>query len=152
MENDDRQIKKLKADIKLKEQFLKQTIKNAMYQQKFRTKRTEAMKKLASLNPENAEILAVKNEPGRPRFKQEDKLMEAIVDLVLLKSAADDRRRTEMIRTYRTLDDLHVVIADEGFEISKSGLYLRLLPRNSTTTEGKRHVLTAPVSLNNMSN
>ncbi|XP_062556883.1 uncharacterized protein LOC134221713 [Armigeres subalbatus] len=74
-------------------------------------------------------------------------ILEAIVDLVLLKSAADAKRRTEMIRTYRTLDDLHGAIVDLGFSISRSGLYLRLLPKNSSTTEGKRHIRTVPVKL-----
>ena len=34
-----------------------------------------------------------------------------------------------------------------GFRISRSGLYLRLLPRRSDTQEGKRHVNTVPVKL-----
>lgn len=34
-----------------------------------------------------------------------------------------------------------------GFNISRSGLYIRLLPRNCSTAEGKRHVKTVPVKL-----
>jgi len=34
-----------------------------------------------------------------------------------------------------------------GFRISRSGLYVRLLPRRSDTQEGKRHVNTVPVKL-----
>ncbi|XP_055631795.1 uncharacterized protein LOC129771787 [Toxorhynchites rutilus septentrionalis] len=137
LSDDDQKMKEFKADIKVREHLLKQTKKNAEYQKKFRTKRTDAIKKLTALNPENAHILAVKNEPERPRFEQEDKLLETIVDLVLLKSAADERRRMEMIRTYRSLDDLHAVVIEQGFEISRTGLYLRLLPRNCTTTKAR---------------
>lgn len=32
-------------------------------------------------------------------------------------------------------------------QIKKSAAYLRLMPRNSTTLEGKRHVTTVPVKL-----
>ena len=35
----------------------------------------------------------------------------------------------------------------EGYSLKKSSVYLRLLPRNSITKEGKRHVTTAPVKL-----
>lgn len=34
-----------------------------------------------------------------------------------------------------------------GFKISKSATYLRLLPRNSRTIEGRKHVETVPVRL-----
>jgi len=34
-----------------------------------------------------------------------------------------------------------------GYNISRSALYLRLLPRNCATTEGKRHTKTVPVKL-----
>lgn len=146
LENDEQKIKKIKAEIKNKEQTLKTAKRNTEYQKKFRTKRNDAFKKLVSLNADNAQLLAVHEQPGRPRFEHEDKLLEAIIDLVVLKSAADERRRTEMIRTYRTLDELHDAVCAEGFDISRSGLYLRLLPRNSTSIEGKKHVTTVPVS------
>ncbi len=62
-------------------------------------------------------------------------------------SQADERRRSQMIRTCRTLDDLHSAVTDAGFTLSRSATYLRLLPRNSKTLEGKRHVKTAPAKL-----
>ena len=34
-----------------------------------------------------------------------------------------------------------------GYTISRSGVYLRLLPKRSTTNEGKRHIVTVPVKL-----
>ncbi|KAL4705431.1 hypothetical protein ACJJTC_002189 [Scirpophaga incertulas] len=52
-----------------------------------------------------------------------------------------------MVRSCRTLDDLHQALLKEGFELSRSATYLRLLPRDSRTNEGKKHVKTAPVKL-----
>jgi hypothetical protein len=53
-----------------------------------------------------------------------------------------------MIRTIKTLDDLHNCLQTElGISLSRSALYLQLLPRDSTTTEGKRCVTTALVKL-----
>lgn len=142
----DREIKKLKLDLKAKEQALLSAKKNAEYQRKFRENRAKTIKDLLGSNSTSSKVLTLRDEPGRPTFKENDKLMETIVDLVLLKTAADSRRRTEMLRAYRTLDDLHEAVTEKGFNISRSGLYIRLLPRNSTTLEGKRHVPTVPVS------
>ena len=52
-----------------------------------------------------------------------------------------------MFRTVKTLDDLHAAIKGLGYQISRSGLYLRLLPRDATTIHGKKHVKTVPVRL-----
>ena len=45
----------------------------------------------------------------------------------------------------KTLDDLTVSLPAEGFDSSRSGFYLRLLPRNVRTIE--RYVNVAPVKL-----
>ena len=39
-----------------------------------------------------------------------------------------------------------------GFQLSRSALYLRLIPRRSDTREGKHHATTAPVKLCRASN
>ena len=52
-----------------------------------------------------------------------------------------------MIRTVKTLDQLTEALNREGFELKRSSVYLHLLPQNHRTTEGKRHVTTAPVKL-----
>ena len=51
---------------------------------------------------------------------------------------ADGRRRSEVIRTVRTLGDLQKAVESEGFKISKTGLYYQLLPRDASTIEGKQ--------------
>lgn len=66
--------------------------------------------------------------------------------MAIFRGAVDDRR-TELIRSCKTLDELTDVLKVMGIGISRSALYLRLLPRYSNSREGKRHVKTVPVKL-----
>lgn len=67
-------------------------------------------------------------------------------------SHADERRRTETLRTITTLTDLQKELEFCGYEISKTALYHRLLPRRQNTLQGKRHTRTVPVKLSKPSN
>jgi len=58
-------------------------------------------------------------------------------------SASHDKRQSDMYRSAKTLDQLKI----DRFAISRSGLYLRLQPRRSSSLEGKRYVKTVPVKL-----
>jgi len=60
-----------------------------------------------------------------------------IVDIATYDSAADDRRRTENLRSVKTLDKLTESLVSAGYKISRSGVYLRLLPRRADMQEGK---------------
>ena len=51
------------------------------------------------------------------------------------------RTRSEVIRTIKTLGQLTVALRTEGFNLQHS-VYLRLIPRNQSTYEGKQHVKT----------
>lgn len=51
------------------------------------------------------------------------------------------------LRQVKTLDDLHKALHSLGYMVSRSGLYLRLLPRCQTTVQGKKHVNSLPVKL-----
>ena len=50
------------------------------------------------------------------------------------------------------MKDLTDTLNTLGFKISRSGTYLRLLPRSYSTSEGKRHVETVPVKLRKAQN
>ena len=52
-----------------------------------------------------------------------------------------------LIRTVKILDQLTEALNREGYSLKRSSVYLRLLPRNSITKEGKRHVTSFPVKL-----
>ena len=62
-------------------------------------------------------------------------------------ASADDRRRCEGLRSCKTLQKLHKKLVELGYQVSKSAAYYRCLPRDATTIEGKRHVITVPVKL-----
>ena len=51
------------------------------------------------------------------------------------------------MRSVKTLDELSEALVSCGYNISRSGVYLRLLHRRSDTQEAKRHVNTVPVKL-----
>ena len=72
---------------------------------------------------------------------------EAICRIAIPGSAAHERRRNEVIRTVKSLDQLTEALHQEGYDLKRSSVYLHLLPKNSRTIEGKRHVYTAPVKL-----
>ena len=46
-----------------------------------------------------------------------------------------------------SLDELTKQLNDDGFNIHSGGVYLRLIPRRSSSLEGKRHVTTVPIKL-----
>ena len=52
-----------------------------------------------------------------------------------------------MFRSVKSTDQLHSALDDLGYRLSKTALYYRLLPKNSRSSEGKRHVKTVPVRL-----
>ena len=74
-------------------------------------------------------------------------MIEVICRIVIRGSAAHKRRRNEMVRTVKSLDQLTETLNHEGFDLKRSTIYLHLLPKNSRTIEGKRHIRTAPVKL-----
>ena len=47
----------------------------------------------------------------------------------------------------KTLDDLTEAVHQLGYMVSRSALYLRLLPRSQSSIQGKKHVKTLPVKL-----
>ena len=47
----------------------------------------------------------------------------------------------------KSLDQLTEALNHEDYDLKHSKIYLHLLPKNSRTIEGKRHIRTAPVKL-----
>jgi hypothetical protein len=61
------------------------------------------------------------------------------------RSASHERTESDVYRNIKTLDELTEQLKLEGFEISRKGVCLRLLPRRSSSFEGQRHVSTISV-------
>ena len=80
-----------------------------------------------------------------PNFRLEvdqPAILSTMVDVVQGTCAADDRRRTPMLRTIITMDNMHAELLRQGIEMSRSAAYLRVIPRRGDSIEGRRHVQT----------
>ncbi|KAL1381516.1 hypothetical protein pipiens_013407 [Culex pipiens pipiens] len=100
-----------------------------------------------------SKFLSVRSNIGRPRLEeQQTDLLKAICDIAIYGSAAQDKRQFEAIRSIHTLDELKDALFHQGFKLSRSATYLRLLPRRSNTAEGGRHVNPVPVKLQKATN
>ena len=130
---------------RLKKQ-LKETIQNAARQKKLRDERK---RKLGNIDETIRQKLMGKatSELGRPEKCDKPEFIKAISRIALSVSAAHKRRRNEVIRTVKTLDQLTEPLNREGFELKRSSVYLHLLPKNHRTIEGKRYMSTAPLQL-----
>ena len=150
--SNDREIEKKKIKAVKEIQELKKKLKKLETDRKamikLRANRKEVEEKLKMDNPELAKALKLRDCVGRPRVECDQPLMgETLLRIAMIGSAASDKRRDEILRSVKTLDDLKKALHDMGFSVSRSALYLRLQPRNQTTLEGKRHVNTVPVKL-----
>ena len=150
--SNDREIEKKKIKAVKEIQELKKKLRKLETDRKsmlkLRANRKEVEEKLKMENPELAKALKMRDCVGRPRVECDQPLMgETLLRIAMIGSAASDKRRDEILRSVKTLDDLKKALHDMGFSVSRSALYLRLQPRNQTTLEGKRHVNTVPVKL-----
>ena len=67
-------------------------------------------------------------------------------------AGADSSRRTDVLNSCKTLDDLHAAFRKVDYFLSRQALYLRLIPRRADSQKGKRHVRTVPVKLRKAKN
>jgi hypothetical protein len=73
--------------------------------------------------------------------------LKTFVDIAMHGSASHERRQSDVYKSIKTLDEQAEDLKLKGFVVSRSGLYLRLLPKRSSSLEGQRHVSTVPVKL-----
>ena len=97
-------------------------------------KKKKKMDALCSKFPEIKAQLSQKT-VGRPSIvSQQPELLKAIVEIGTFSSGAEERRRDERLNTCQMLDELTEELKRRGYAISRSGMYLHLLPRDTTTT------------------
>ena len=133
-----------------KEKNVKRLQRKAEWQKQNRIKVKDTLKKLTEKSEENAKALKfmTRDTPGRPRIETDQpQLFSTILDIVQASSSADEKRRSETIRSVKTLDDLVSELKSLNFTLSRNATYCRLLPRRGNTLEAKRHVKTVPVKL-----
>lgn len=144
----DKLLHKLNNDLKKEKTILKRKISNAERQKKQREKKKNLFQELCEENPDVIKKIKLTNSFGRPRLEiEQPELLKTIVEIAMFGCGADDRRRSDVMRSCKTLDDLHAELKKNGFTLSRSATYLRLIPRSSNILEGKRHVQTVPVKL-----
>jgi len=126
---------------------------NAKRQLKFQRKRRQQMQEMCEGDETCRKKLCINAAAGRPSENTlQPGLLEAIIELSLRGAGAHERRRAETLNSCRTLDDLTRELKTMGFNLSRSGTYLRLMPRNWTTTEGQKHITTVNVKLRRAEN
>ena len=95
----------------------------------------------------------IKKRPGRPALKDLYlDLHKAIVAIATAGAGADSRWGTENLNACLILDNLWDSLIKDGYELSRSALSLRFLPRPWDREEGKRHTKTDPVKIRNAKN
>lgn len=139
-------IKKLQSEIESLKKKLKAMQSHAISNKKYREFIKEKLKGNSSSN--SSQTIEKINSPGRPRLEtNQSELLKTISDLAMFGASAEERRRCEVVRSCHSLDDLHEGLKELGYNLSRSALYLRLLPKRSNSIEGKRHVVTVPLKL-----
>ena len=107
----------------------------------------ERKRKLDALDEKTRKKVTGKriSEPGRPQKYDNAELIEAICRIAIPGSATHKGRRNEVIRTVKSFNQLTETLNHEGYDLKCSTICLHLLPKNSRTIIGKRHICTAPV-------
>jgi hypothetical protein len=141
-----RHLEDSKISVHESEQKLCRMVKDAERQKR---RRSDLKSILTDMAPDNAKIRKfVRAKKGRPALEEDQSdLHSTIIQLVTRGAGADKRRRTEILNACLTLDDLVGELRKMNFTLSRSALYLRLIPRRIDSQEGKKHVQTVPVKL-----
>lgn len=89
-----------------------------------------------------------KNQPGRIATKESQPgLHQSIFEIIAPDAVADERRRTEVYNSVRTLDDLQSALEEKRFKVIRTATYYRLITANIYQKDTKRHVNTVPEKL-----
>ena len=83
---------------------------------------------------------------GRPSLCDNEELKKAIIEITS-NAAINDGRKSDTIRTAISLNQITAELQKRGFNLKRSAVYTRLLPRKASTHEGKRHNNIVPVKL-----
>ena len=134
--NDRKELQEKKELLKVTEKSLRASKSATERQRRLRLKQKDAMDEI---DPILRKKLCVKDDgargrPGKPSnsnssAQTEEELLKTIAEIACTGSAADERQRSEMICTIKTLDELTDELHKCGFELSRSAVYLRILPR-----------------------
>ena len=79
-------------------------------------------------------IVHIQDKRGRPRLEDDQPdLLETIKTIAMFGASAEERRRSEALRSCKTLPYLFAEMKSLGFQISETSLYYRFLLKNCKT-------------------
>ncbi len=150
-EENKRSMKELEKERENIKKKLRKKETDVKAQQKFRARKAEVLHELKEANPDIAAKLAkleYKKERGRPPVEDElHGLHEAILSIVTPDAGADEKRRTALFNSVKTLEGLHAALNERGYCLSKTATYYRLMPSNAHHKDAQRHKHTVPITL-----
>ena len=136
-----KEVAVLKKELNDEEKSLKRLASCVQNSKKYRDKKRKLIQKFCNQDEKVADTLKSVNRAhvGRPSILEDHpQLLQTIADIVEGSSSADDRRRSETIRSCKTVSDVTEELIDSGIDISRSGTYLHVLPRIKNSIEGRR--------------
>lgn len=117
----DDELKRLKSLISEKtkcEKKLSVLKSNQKSAQKVRANQKARISEIEATNPEISAKLKKRSAPGKPRVEEKQpELLRIITDIATYGGAADDRRRSETIRSVKTLNELTKELIHLGFTV-----------------------------------
>ena len=118
-ENDRKEIETRKENL---DKLKKNVRELKLNRQRSRNYRNESKRKLDALDEETRKKVTGKgtSEPGRPQKFDNVELIEAICRIAIPGSAVHERRRNEVIRTVKSLDQLTEALNYEGYDLKRS--------------------------------
>lgn len=112
------QLKNAKAKLKELEAKLKIKVDGQARQKRKRENEKRQLEELKVTNPEVANLFGKTPKPGRPRLEeQQPEILKTIVDIATYGAGADERRRSEAMRTVHTLEELTTELQLRGFKV-----------------------------------
>ena len=118
--------------MKVAEQKLRNLISDSQKQLRRRAEKKQIIAELADKRATDAANLGkfMNKSPGRqPLSNLYPDLHQAIIDLITIGTGADSPRRTDVLNSCKTLDDLHATLRKDGYVLSRQALYLCLIPK-----------------------
>ncbi|KAJ8677083.1 hypothetical protein QAD02_012870, partial [Eretmocerus hayati] len=146
-DNIDQEIKRKRLELDLAKKTLISKKSRALSSEKVSDKRRDQLKVLQANDP-RTDVVLFRDGVVRSWLECDQKgMIEALRDILGHFGSAADKRRAPSVRAASSLDSAVEILHDMNYEISWSTLYSRMIPRDSTAIEGRRHVKTCPIKL-----
>ncbi|CAG8694869.1 3126_t:CDS:2 [Dentiscutata erythropus] len=136
--NIDKEKKTIQCEIRLSTKALHKLEYQKQFQQKYRKQKKQKLLQIERQFKEaGLDMQLVRPTVGHPSLEeQQPGLLEAIVQIVSPDGQADERWRSEIVWSVKTLDQLQEALTNMNYKLSHSATYLRLIPRRHNSEEG----------------